>query len=191
MEICPELNVEYLADGNGREWSRLMDVYSDMVLEHARRFIKDYHSAQDVHQNVFIKLWSQRSLFRELRSVKGYLIRMTKHTALSFRRNADKEQTTCVLTEHLEMIYLGEDEEPTRILENAQVQETINHIHSALTPSQKRIFADFIDDPDPDTPIVKRAKRLRCSPQNIRATLERIRANHQHRPILRERHDLR
>lgn len=56
---------------------QLMDYYGDDVLRVAYMFMKDKHRAEDVFQDVFIKVYKKSSTFKEECSVKTWIMRIT------------------------------------------------------------------------------------------------------------------
>lgn len=52
--------------------------YAPRVEAFAMKMLKNIHEAQDVSQNIFTKLWMQRSELAGVRSLNAYLFRMTR-----------------------------------------------------------------------------------------------------------------
>lgn len=57
--------------------SELVEKYSDMVLRLAITYLKNIADAQDVCQEVFIKLFNQNKNFNDLEHEKAWIIRVT------------------------------------------------------------------------------------------------------------------
>lgn len=57
--------------------SNIVDKYSDMVLRLALTYLKNMSDAQDVCQNVFIKIFEQNKTFTDSEHEKAWIIRVT------------------------------------------------------------------------------------------------------------------
>ena len=68
--------------------SRIVETYSPMLLRLACTRLDDPADAEDVVQEVFLKLLTARPLFRDSEHEKAWLIRTTLHRASDLRRSA-------------------------------------------------------------------------------------------------------
>lgn len=60
--------------------SELVDKYSDMVLRLALTYLKNIYDAQDVCQEVFIKIFQQEKTFLDPEHEKAWIVRVTINT---------------------------------------------------------------------------------------------------------------
>src|SRR3954451_10800590 len=80
---------EALASGDARGFEVLYDEHADAVFRTAMRVLGDSGQAQDVVQEVFMRLWRQPDRFDEARgSLDNYLRVMARSQALDVRREA-------------------------------------------------------------------------------------------------------
>ena len=68
--------------------SRIVETYSPMLLRLAYTRLDDPADAEDIVQEVFLKLLTARPLFRDSEHEKAWLIRTTLHRASDLRRSA-------------------------------------------------------------------------------------------------------
>ena len=68
--------------------SRIVETYSSMLLRLACTRLDDPADAEDVVQEVFLKLLTARPLFRDSEHEKAWLFRTTLHRASDLRRSA-------------------------------------------------------------------------------------------------------
>ena len=68
--------------------SRIVETYSPMLLRLACTRLDDPADAEDIVQEVFLKLLTARPLFRDSEPEKAWLIRTTLHRASDLRRSA-------------------------------------------------------------------------------------------------------
>ena len=68
--------------------SRIVETYSPMLLRLACTRLDDPADAEDIVQEVFLKLLTARPVFRDSEHEKAWLIRTTLHRASDLRRSA-------------------------------------------------------------------------------------------------------
>lgn len=66
----------------------LMESYGEDVWNYAYVITRNTHTADDVAQDVFIKAYQHIASFRGEASVKTWLLKITRNTALSYLRRA-------------------------------------------------------------------------------------------------------
>lgn len=69
--------------GDREAYECLVRRHLDLVLRHARRYVGDESSAEDVAQNVFLRLYRSRERFREAKNFSGWLVTITARLALN------------------------------------------------------------------------------------------------------------
>lgn len=69
--------------GDRDAYETLVRRHLDLVLRHARRYVGDEASAEDVAQNVFLRLYRSRERFREAKNFSGWLVTITARLALN------------------------------------------------------------------------------------------------------------
>ena len=72
------------------EVSRLVETYSSMLLRRACTRLENPADAEDVVQEVFLKLLTARPSFRDAEHEKAWLIRTTLHRAADLRKAASR-----------------------------------------------------------------------------------------------------
>lgn len=107
------------------------------VMRVAYYIIKDRAKAEDIAQEVFLKLWDKRSDLRDILNVEAYLVQMAKNMALTHLENV-KRETNFQLELRSKMVELdgdrnSEEERITRV----QIEKAV----SALSPQCRLIFS--------------------------------------------------
>ncbi len=97
------------------------------------RMLDDDQEAQDVVQEILLKLWAMRTRLDELGSIPAFAVRMTKNACLN-RLRARKRSTP--VTEQIAAEALS----PHRQLENKENLERTIRIIDALPPVQRAIL---------------------------------------------------
>ncbi|WET68718.1 RNA polymerase sigma-70 factor [Sphingobacterium sp.] len=64
-------------------FAELFSRYKVSIFQHAFLFYQDYDKAQDVVQELFLKLWQKRTEINVQSSLKGYIHKATRHLILN------------------------------------------------------------------------------------------------------------
>lgn len=96
--------------------------------------LKDRDQAQDVVQEVFLKLWERRDRLPDVKSIKSYIAQMARNAALDLVKGANKYQEEEVL--ELEYRDPRSEDEETQDLKN-RIQKAV----SRLSPKCRLVFS--------------------------------------------------
>ncbi|MEO3947107.1 sigma-70 family RNA polymerase sigma factor [Gorillibacterium sp. CAU 1737] len=69
-------------------FDRLMKEYGQEVWNYAYFMTRDYHAADDISQEVFLRVYRNFSGFRGESSVRTWLLRITRNMSLNYRKTA-------------------------------------------------------------------------------------------------------
>lgn len=75
-------------DGDDRAWNALIHKYKRLIYSIALRYHTSPEDAADIFQSVCLDLFSELSRVREAGALRGWLMTVTSHTALRWRRRA-------------------------------------------------------------------------------------------------------
>jgi RNA polymerase sigma-70 factor, ECF subfamily len=87
----------------------LIRKYGNDVLRTAFMYVKDNHLAEDIFQDVFIKVNQKLSTFQGGSSIKTWIIRITINTSKDYLKSAWNQRVT-PFTEYQENTLSGEDD---------------------------------------------------------------------------------
>ncbi len=79
-------------EGDASAYEALVRRYLDLVVRHARRYVADLAGAEDVGQEVFLRLYRSRDRFREPNNFKGWLVTITTRIALNELRTRRRKR---------------------------------------------------------------------------------------------------
>jgi RNA polymerase sigma-70 factor (ECF subfamily) len=124
-----------VAAGNEEAFSRLVNLYRNKVFSHALTFVKSYEEAEEITQDIFVKVWVNRHRLPEVKDFKNYLFILGRNHLVSAIRKKVMDTT-------------ANDEEDlpgTLLLPDDQVEykETYRHLINGieqLPPQQKAVF---------------------------------------------------
>lgn len=84
---------QYLVHDNEQAFTVLYERYADEVMAILLRILKAEALAQDVMQEVFIKIWNNRSQLQHVKVFKAYLLVMARNHALNSLKSALRSET--------------------------------------------------------------------------------------------------
>ena len=136
-EIYEEQKVlQLLAQGSEYAFTQIFDHYRGNVYTTSVKFLKSPVLAEEIVQDVFLKIWLKRSTMNEIRNFEGYLYLITrnlifdriKKIALDTRlvKEISKKQITVNDTDHL--------------VQQHQYQDILNKAIDQLPPQQKQVY---------------------------------------------------
>lgn len=110
----------------GYDLETLMRTFGNDVLRTAYMYVKDIHTAEDIFQEVFIKVNKNLHTFQGNSSVKTWLIRITINTCKDYLKSAYHRHTV-PMDEFVEDNISTEDD-----FNNIERQETIQSVKEAV-----------------------------------------------------------
>ncbi|MBK5196023.1 MAG: RNA polymerase sigma factor [Proteiniphilum sp.] len=117
------------------EYKRIVITLRPSLLTVARNITGNNEDAEDVVQDVCLKIWHQRDRFGQYKNVEAYSITMVKNLSIDRIRNRRSSVGEVALLTHE-----SEDWLPDSILEEKEESEAIRSIIGMLPPLQQRIL---------------------------------------------------
>lgn len=78
--------LENISRGDHEAFRTLFDMFFPKVKVFLVNFLKDDKAAEDIAQDIFVKIWTMRASLPEIKSVSTYIYRMTRNAALNYFR---------------------------------------------------------------------------------------------------------
>ncbi len=76
-----------IALGDSEAFKTLFDMFFPKVKVFLVKFLKDDKAAEDIAQDIFVKIWSMGPSLPEIKSFNTYIYRMTKNAAINYLRD--------------------------------------------------------------------------------------------------------
>jgi RNA polymerase sigma factor (sigma-70 family) len=130
--------VELFQKGNETSFNELVRRYQEKVYWIARRFVNDHDQADEIVQEVFVKVYNALKKFRGESSVYTWLYRITVNVALNTLRK-QRVRDFIRIDEFFEMPN-DENEQPDAIVEKDEQQKLIEEAIAKLPEKQKAVF---------------------------------------------------
>jgi RNA polymerase sigma-70 factor (ECF subfamily) len=126
-----------VADGNEKAFARLFELYADMTYGFAILHTKTPDSAEEVVQEIFLKLWLRRDKLREIESFRDHLFIITRnHIIDHLRKNLREKKYQLQLLRHFREVASS----PEQQLIFKESGELIERAVALLPPRQQVIY---------------------------------------------------
>jgi RNA polymerase sigma-70 factor, ECF subfamily len=139
-----------LKKGDFEAFDQLFEKYSQRIYHFAFGYLKSKEEAEEVLQDVFLKIWEKRYSLNEDLSFKAYLFTITynslKKTVL---KTAKRENAYLDLRNEMDIF----QNEPEDFFEFKQFQHTISELINRLPARRKQIFMMSRIDGKPNNQI--------------------------------------
>jgi len=119
------------------DFKEVFDQYYNPLCNFANNVIYNEAYAEDVVQEVFIKLWSLNSTLIIKEGIKSYLFKMTKNKALEFLRS-QKQRSELHKNANIEFVESVDHDELSEVyMRMEQLNKSLRH----LPPKCREVFA--------------------------------------------------
>lgn len=126
-----------LAAGREEAFTQLYFRYSPTIYNALMVYIKDEHQADDLLQNVFIRLWEKRAVLPEVQNIENYLFILARNLVLNhIRRRAIEENVHQVIKSRLQE---SDDSTESRMLD-LEYRRLLQEAIEALPARQKQVY---------------------------------------------------
>ena len=125
-----------------KSYELLFHKYYNLFLAFTQGFVKERAAAEDIMQEIFMRLWIYRERLDEHRSIYNLLFTMTKHRIYDhFRRMYNIGTVQQPITEKMEA-----GEESTLEIDAETMRQTIARRVADMPPQRQRIFVMSRDE---------------------------------------------
>tara|TARA_R110000868_G_scaffold259361_5_gene517316 strand:- start:79781 stop:80350 length:570 start_codon:yes stop_codon:yes gene_type:complete len=93
------------------EFKKLYLNYYPVIYKVAFYILKHENAAEDIVQEVFLKIWDNQSALSEVDNIKAYLISMTRNASLDSIKKSKKDEHLVLQLQHLSNDSYNSDEE--------------------------------------------------------------------------------
>ena len=137
MPIVNEKNLLLqIAKNDEKAFTIIVNGYWNNIFSQALTYLKSKDSAQDIVQNVFLKVWERRSKLPAIDRFDSYLFIIARNQIISELRKKLASPIDNLITENFKEIASS----PDQLLCAKQFQESINRFIDLLPTQQKTAF---------------------------------------------------
>lgn len=126
-----------IKSGNKLAFDQLFRKYYGYLCNYANQFLKDQEAAEEVVQDIFFKLWQNRTGLDIEVSIKSYLFRTVQNTCLNQLKHQKVKET--YQSYHQRQIELQEQQVHTLAEEN-ELSHIIDEAINQLPEERKKVF---------------------------------------------------
>lgn len=128
--------LELLADGSEYAFTQLFNHYSTRVFQVALRFLKSRELAEEVVQEIFLKVWMRRGEMVDTDNFGSYLLTMARNHVFDRIKQIAKEAAT--KKEFVQVVQSVDGADHHLI--DKQYQELLQEAVNQLPPQQQQVF---------------------------------------------------
>lgn len=132
-----QLLLRQLREGDMGSYETLFHRYYPTFFAFARGILKDAGAAEDIIQNVFMKIWMHREALDETMSIKNYIYVLSKREIFNYLRA--KYNTHVVLTEDI-MILEQPSNNADVTTDYRELREAVQSVINAMPPKRRSVF---------------------------------------------------
>lgn len=118
----------------------LYDELNDTVYHWVRFYIRDGHVAEDLSQEVWLKVAQNISKYRPGTNLLGWLRTITKNTALDYLRSVQRRPSEALYADHLELDQPRVDQSPEEYAERRVLAQAVASHLKKLRPEQRQVL---------------------------------------------------
>ncbi len=138
-----QLIIDYLAGDEGA-FEALIKSYLKPIYSFVYRYVGDEQEAEDITQEVFVKVWRNLKKFDQNKNFKTWIFSIAKNTSIDWLRkkkaipfsNFENEEGENILIETL----ANPAPLPNEILERIGITETLNAVMNQLIPKNRMVL---------------------------------------------------
>ena len=147
----------------------LMRQYGNEVLRTAYSYVKDKYTAEDIFQEVFIKVFKNLENFRDESDIKTWLIRITINTAKDYLKSAYNQKVVPMMEFEENMLTSDDDYEK---IENQDRDEQVKKTVMSLPDQYREVLLCVYYH---DMSVADTAKALNIAEGTVKSRLSRAR----------------
>ncbi|MFE3644893.1 RNA polymerase sigma factor [Streptomyces sp. NPDC059169] len=118
----------------------LYDELNDTVYHWVRFYIRDGHIAEDLSQEVWLKVAQNVSKYRPGTNLLGWLRTITNNTALDHLRSVQRRPSEALYADHLELDRPRVDQSPEEYAERRVLAQAVASHLKKLRPEQRQVL---------------------------------------------------
>ena len=158
--------------GSKKAFEYVFNTYFDQLFRYAKEILKDRDQAEDVVENLFLRVWEDRKKINVHTSVRSYLYRSTFNASLNvLRKKRSENKYRDFFLHHADFIKChdyGSSSYPLSDIIEKEYNEEIEKVIDDLPPQCKKIFLMSRIE---DLPHKEIAERLGISVNTVKSQI--------------------
>lgn len=129
--------IDGIIRGNVKAYRMLFKRYYVVVMRFIWKLIKDEHLAEDIAQNIFLKIWQGRHCLDSKRSIKSLLFTMAKNESINFLKS---KRLDTIQVENISPNMIGGGYKPDDNIDAIELDRQIVRCVGNLSPQVRKVF---------------------------------------------------
>ena len=129
--------VELLKQGDAETFEKVFFSFAERIYYFAMRYRRNQHDAEEIVQEVFVKLWENRSNLNDQLSFSGYLFTIARNTIFNQNRKKVNEQA---YQEYVKVFLENSTRRTEEDLIYSDIKGIVDKVVEDLPPQRKLIY---------------------------------------------------
>lgn len=125
--------LESVACGNHIAFRALFDRFYPQTFAFLKSFLHTADDAADVAQEVFVKIWTMRTILTEIHDIQRYIYRMTVNSALNFAR--DRKQYADVFA-----MDIPDEQMVEELIDTQEKKQRLTSVVRSMPEQRRKVF---------------------------------------------------
>lgn len=126
-----------LKEGDGGAFEKLYDRYSERILYNLLRIVRSSAIAEELLQDVFLKVWEMRATIDPKRSFQAFLFQLSSNLAIDFYRKAARKR---IMEAAVALSTEATYEHVEKYVDYKEAEVLLDRTISRLPPQRQRVF---------------------------------------------------
>lgn len=126
-----------LRNGDQRAFIYFYDIFKLPIYRKLLKMVRIKHLAEELTQDVFVRIWDKRALIDSEQSFKSYLYRIAQHILYDFYRKVARDER---LQDEIRLLVLNEHNPTDDWLFLKETQNILDQAISSLPEQQRQIY---------------------------------------------------
>jgi RNA polymerase sigma-70 factor, ECF subfamily len=166
-----QIIIRKILDGENHFFEQIVILYQDMVFTLALRVIKNREEAEEIAQDVFIKVFKSLKSFNQKSKLSTWIYRITYNTSINRYKSQKKRMLTTEIDNKTEFS-MGSIPDANYEISTQEKRQIINNAILNLSETEKIIITLYYYD---DLPVNEIAQIVGITSQNVKVKLFRSR----------------
>lgn len=133
----PEITPEYIQQAPEKAFNYLIDIYSERIYWHVKRMVNNHDDANDLVQEIFVKVWKNLSRYRGESQLYTWVYRIATNECLTFLQKQKKLRTMSFDDDELG---LADQLATSESIDGKAVEKKLEKAISILPEKQRQVF---------------------------------------------------
>lgn len=128
-----------ITEGDQGAFDQLFERYRDRLFHYLQKVTKSNETAEEIVLDIFLKIWTGRSILAEIDNFEAFLFRVARNKALDFLRWVQKSRFRQMeLWDHIQEMAAAETADQEVLL--AEIHSSVQQAIAQLSPKRKMVF---------------------------------------------------